>query len=306
MNRTTIFICVLTLAGFSFTSSRALPKDPVLEQQLPTAYSEKVTKRSFTHIQQQETYDIATASSQSLTSDAKQGTMHSSAVSLSTRQRARAKRTSSATEGLVYVDDKPRFEKDRPGGGGSKGDKERDPEDFPLSGYEIPYAPDEWKFAGTDDSEKPNCYAYALDIKTLGPIFPGFTEHESQPGGNEYYLKQNLERWIGVDAENLNFSFSPIAKGQRCKSGHYRIALVTDPKKDFHFYRQNPDGPWSHKRGILDLTDRDASGRVILDPQTCDRDYRGEDGEREENGYYMNFIGFYQVDIRNIDVEQAA
>ena len=42
---------------------------------------------------------------------------------------------------------------------------------------------------------------------------------------------------------------------------------------EYHFYRQNPDGTWSHKAPRVYATNVDASGNVIWDPEDIDADY---------------------------------
>lgn len=59
---------------------------------------------------------------------------------------------------------------------------------------------------------------------------------------------------------------------------------------DYHFYRQNPDGTWSHKQGCGGkATNLDGNGNVINDPETCSR----YDIEIDFN--YGTFVGFYAV-----------
>ena len=65
-------------------------------------------------------------------------------------------------------------------------------------------------------------------------------------------------------------------------TGHYLIALVIAPGhqipvsddeeyiRDYHWYRQDRDGTWSHKPGHSYATNKDGSGNVIYDPRTCD------------------------------------
>jgi hypothetical protein len=60
-----------------------------------------------------------------------------------------------------------------------------------------------------------------------------------------------------------------------------RVALVLWPGQDFHWYRQDRDGRWSHKPGGGPATNLDSSGRPIVDPRTADR------------GPYQVFCGFY-------------
>lgn len=68
------------------------------------------------------------------------------------------------------------------------------------------------------------------------------------------------------------------------KSGNWVVALVyaTDGT-DYHWYRRNDDGTWSHKPGSTPIISWDASGNTITDPATCDR------------GIYDGFLGYYEV-----------
>mmetsp|Transcript_88886 Transcript_88886/g.163007 ORF Transcript_88886/g.163007 Transcript_88886/m.163007 type:complete len:373 (-) Transcript_88886:156-1274(-) len=68
----------------------------------------------------------------------------------------------------------------------------------------------------------------------------------------------------------------------RCPEGHYMAALVVDPKKGFHFYRRDRTCSkaekgkvkcWSHKPGILEATDVDASGKKLASVLKADRNY---------------------------------
>jgi hypothetical protein len=51
--------------------------------------------------------------------------------------------------------------------------------------------------------------------------------------------------------------------------GYYLIALVVAKGKDYHWYRQDDSGYWSHKPGHTKATNLDASGKVIVDPREC-------------------------------------
>jgi hypothetical protein len=51
--------------------------------------------------------------------------------------------------------------------------------------------------------------------------------------------------------------------------GYYLIALVVAKGRDYHWYRQDDTGYWSHKPGHTQATNLDASGKVITDPRDC-------------------------------------
>ena len=95
-----------------------------------------------------------------------------------------------------------------------------------------------------------------------------------------------------LDGQNYNFSFKPIGKYDACDIGYYKVALVIAPNRDYHWYRQNYDGTWSHKPGGTAVTDLDRKGNLIYDPESCDR----------TTGFpsYSEFVGFYQVNVSNM------
>ena len=68
-------------------------------------------------------------------------------------------------------------------------------------------------------------------------------------------------------------------------SDEYKIAIVVAPGKDYHFYVQNSDGYWSHKPGTSSCTRYDASGNLITDPQSANRNY--------SYANYSTFCGYY-------------
>jgi hypothetical protein len=51
--------------------------------------------------------------------------------------------------------------------------------------------------------------------------------------------------------------------------GYYLIALVVARNRDYHWYRQDDTGLWSHKPGHTQATNVDASGQLIYDPRDC-------------------------------------
>lgn len=157
---------------------------------------------------------------------------------------------------------------------------------LPLSGYELNYEGEAWT------SHNYNCYAYALNTTDHG--FMQFGGSDGDHNGDENYLtKSYLEYMVSLDSMNYNFSFEPIYKTQRCDVGYYKVALVIAPNSDYHWYRQNSDGLWSHKRGGNPSQLDDASGHSIYDPAICNRNY----------GLGLNysvFCGYYQVNISNM------
>ncbi|MGH9632162.1 MAG: hypothetical protein ACRD7E_27980 [Bryobacteraceae bacterium] len=71
------------------------------------------------------------------------------------------------------------------------------------------------------------------------------------------------------------------------KAGHSPVALVVDPGVDYHWYRLDDNGKWSHKPGNTPATNVDASGNAITNPEAADRDYGRVN--------YSQFCGYFYV-----------
>lgn len=172
---------------------------------------------------------------------------------------------------------------------------------LPTSGYEIEYEPELWNYQPVMDGT--NCYAYAFNTQVypntndLIYMQPGFAHRKF----DLYDINDLIILWqpvnfentinkVNQDAINVGFTFVPISKYTKCAPGTYKVALVIDNDVDFHWYRQNPDGTWSHKLGNTAATNLDASGNIIYDPELCDKDYSDTVGAS-----YYDAIAFYQV-----------
>ncbi len=194
---------------------------------------------------------------------------------------------------------------------------------FPLSGYEVAYNPTWWN----DDTyvELSNCYAYALNNRFTGKYISyingqiiesrgldiglassgEFFDSNLLVAGENGIPAENIDKILELvedDAETLGFTFRPIGKYEQCSPGCYKVALVLDPyighgdSLDYHWYRQNSDGTWSHKPGSSSVTNLDASNDIIYDPQYADR------RTIIDNICYANysvFVGFFEVSPLN-------
>ncbi|HIU44794.1 MAG TPA: hypothetical protein IAC52_00640, partial [Candidatus Enteromonas pullicola] len=84
-----------------------------------------------------------------------------------------------------------------------------------------------------------------------------------------------------------------IGKYDVCPEGTYKIALcltliqqdtfLREMTADYHFYRQDQSGNWSHKPGLTAVTDLDSSGKPISDVNKCNR------------GSYVVFYDYYAI-----------
>lgn len=108
-----------------------------------------------------------------------------------------------------------------------------------------------------------NCYNYANDHATNTFAQPG------QAHGKKATTMTCAPVQSGAIADGLttvpNFS-GTLRRGQ----GWY-VALVIWPNIDYHWYRQDNAGCWSHKPGKSIARNIDNSGARIADPKTCNR-----------------------------------
>jgi hypothetical protein len=154
-----------------------------------------------------------------------------------------------------------------------------------LNGFEPLYEPDVW-------NEEPsikkthNCYAYMLN--KINKFFkskpqPGYSKGYPHMTDNE--LKKCsclLER---VQADIPDFHMTSFEK--KCPAGYSKgyAAIDTSNNPDYHFYRLNPDGTWSHKPGATSVQLKDYNGKIIIQP---DKAYRKSDSH-----FYDQSCGYF-------------
>ena len=172
---------------------------------------------------------------------------------------------------------------------------------LPTRGFEITYTPDDW---ATPVEQGCNCYAYAINNQ----VYPetNYIWFKQQPG--EYYDVYNnidfTESSIFTAVSNdyssynntysVNYCFQRIGRYDVCPAGTYKVALVigqnVSGEYDYHWYRQDSDGLWSHKLALSAVSRLDSSYQLIIDPQNAARDYTLNGGYN-----YSIFGGYYAV-----------
>lgn len=174
---------------------------------------------------------------------------------------------------------------------------------MPTSGSELTYNPSMWK--GTVEG-RTNCYDYALNAQ-INPktgeylwMIPGSSAGLSL--SNELVTSSTVRKYIEEDAKKLGFRFEEVERDTICESGTYKVALFIAPGDDFHWYRQNADGFWSHKLSSKPVSCVDASGCPIFDPVRADRDYSGI---LNSGPNYSEFIGYFMVTPLNYMVSSS-
>lgn len=139
---------------------------------------------------------------------------------------------------------------------------------------EPPYDPGKWNNNSTILRNN-NCYNYASDKITNTFAQPGRGSGAAGPyppacSGTGAAAQRDGQ--ISIPSPNIT-----PAEGQI-------VALVVSTTPgflDYHWYRRDRNGRWSHKPGGTPARNTDNSGRPISDPATCDR------------GPYNQFCGWY-------------
>jgi hypothetical protein len=128
----------------------------------------------------------------------------------------------------------------------------------------------------SDFTGQNNCYNYVNNKRT---------DTFAQPGRatGSYCLSGYSECMTAetVAANAARDGLTRLPDGAECPSDMAKMALVIRPGHDYHWYRRDTNGLWSHKPGGAHATNLDNSGNVIRDPRTADR------------GNYTDFVGFF-------------
>ncbi len=179
-------------------------------------------------------------------------------------------------------------------------------EGSPLTGDEPAYVPDRYN-ANPLVRDTHNCWSYGMDVvdptlltqcagKKLATCDPLY----HQPGGVNGLTRildfadkrtcPTMDRLIRSDVPEIRRTTFKA----RCPRGSSKIAMVMHPGEDYHFFRQDADGWWSHKDGANPVKRYDAEHLPVWNPKTAARDYRPVGSFLN----YRDFCGFYCVPRR--------
>ena len=143
----------------------------------------------------------------------------------------------------------------------------------PKSGSEPNYEPQKWN-NNPKIKDNHNCYSYAvnqINIHRTGKPQPGYFAGYPHIEDNEYNCSSFYNR-LKSDLPSLYLS----SFESKCQKGFHKSFIAIDDKEndqDYHFYRQDKTGKWSHKPGRTNVIDTDASGKQIYNPLTANRNY---------------------------------
>jgi hypothetical protein len=154
-----------------------------------------------------------------------------------------------------------------------------------------------------------NCYAYALNMIDNKKV----KECKEKIENNKNFCKRpqpGLEYGYLDDLKIINYSSSmlinriksdnPLIKKTKLENkiedGYYKICLflchIEDKHhqniNDFHFYRQDNNGFWSHKDGWRKATNKDKNNKLIINPEFTQKLYA-------DNKYKYELVGYFKV-----------
>lgn len=112
-------------------------------------------------------------------------------------------------------------------------------------------------------SASDNSYNYAVNKATGTYAQPGRAGGAQYANINEMELRAACILDVILDLEDQSPGVFPA-------SNNCLMILAIIPGLDFHFYRRDSSGNWSHKPGPRQPTDLDNSGYPITDPRTAD------------------------------------
>lgn len=132
--------------------------------------------------------------------------------------------------------------------------------------------------------ESHNCYTYFLNLKSRKAYNlckqryknericrrpqPGYASKMPLLKNRDYNCKTMMHRTL-----KDNKRIFQTSKYSKCPSDYYKGALVVAPRNDYHYYRLNDDGVWTHKPGYKPSTNVNADNIPIRDPEEANRNY---------------------------------
>lgn len=138
------------------------------------------------------------------------------------------------------------------------------------------YNPKIWNRKNNKIQEYNNCYSYAMrDLKLNQKTKqqPGALCNSMKPLKKKKYSCNGLIKRVQCDYPDTIL----LNKNEDCPCDYYKVALFLDKsgkKKDYHFYKENKEGFWSHKPGKTKVTNLDSSGKIITNPNFANRKYK--------------------------------
>ncbi len=122
------------------------------------------------------------------------------------------------------------------------------------------YSPEYWNEEPAVQSNN-NCYNYGNNKRTDTYAQPG------RRSGAEYGALTCISVRTAAVADGIEVAPS----SNYCPHDKDLLALVVDEDFDYHWYRRDTNGMWSHKPGRGMATNLDEVGATISNPETAER-----------------------------------
>jgi len=176
-----------------------------------------------------------------------------------------------------------------------------------LSGYEPDYEPDLYN-GDKNVQYSHNCFAYAMDVRDPSRIkICREKKNCSTPqpgrkkGHNEFSGKMGK-----TCADILSRTMADVPTAyitnftNKCDKGFSKIGAVVDEDNDYHYYRQDSNGLWSHKPGGRPVKNIDSNNAKIYRPDLAGREYPPEyNGNSGLN--YNSFCSYMCVPRKGVE-----
>jgi hypothetical protein len=146
-----------------------------------------------------------------------------------------------------------------------------------------------------------NCYTYAINqhvnpytkepYESWDYVQPGYLGGKNKGKNLHGFWSdyQNFTKYIKADLNDIGYDLIPCEYEDYIEDPNaWKIAFVYS-NWDYHFYRQNTDGTWSHKQGSSYVMTVDDNDNPIYDPRECNR------------GRYSTFQSFYIIKPLNVN-----
>ena len=157
--------------------------------------------------------------------------------------------------------------------------------------------------------ENTNCYAYALGYYVnpiTGNMFgfkgidPGELDGKSAISMSDLedpsLAKALIINAVAADCEYFDGDIAEIGAEDQPREGYYKVALFLAPGYDYHWYREVPNGQWTHKPSINSARYTDFAGNTIFNPTESNL-------EGEYN--YTTFLGWFEINTPDVAVSVA-
>jgi hypothetical protein len=168
----------------------------------------------------------------------------------------------------------------------------------------IQFEPERWHACNEADwlacKDGVNCYSYLLNRPDYYWSVPGegFVKAQTQE-----YFKNFDKKFKNISLNDfrehlilgaIKDGLTPIEVAVDKDEYYLAVLFYSDSEKDFHWYRKDDNGFWSHKNGREAASNVDDDGRLITNPLQC------------ANPLYPIFGGFFLVPKAGIQLNKES